>query len=176
MKIWCFIWLALVNKILTWDNLQKRGSIGPGICALCGLGEDSVQHLFYSCYVWKSVFECLSEQYHLQPLYKSDNLISFLGTWIVRYSRHSECCYLPFLVICVIWKERNHCIFEGKNPSTLGIFHQIDYYFQLHPASSLKIKNPRICGLDPTLVFPYRFFDGEGANYKGRVGFCLVLN
>ena len=125
MKIRCFIWMALANKILTWENLQKRGWIEPGICALCGLGEDSVHHLFSSCSVWKIVFEFLSKQYHLQPLYKSDNLSSFLGTWIERYSRHSECCYLPFFAIWVIWKARNLGIFEGKKPSTLGILHQI---------------------------------------------------
>ena len=29
LKISCFIWLTLENKILTWNNLQKRGWIGP---------------------------------------------------------------------------------------------------------------------------------------------------
>ena len=33
-KIGCFIWLVFRNKILTWDNLQKRGWSGPGICVL----------------------------------------------------------------------------------------------------------------------------------------------
>ena len=42
--------------------------------------------------------------------------------------------------------------------------------------SSLKIKKPRVCGSGPSLVFPYGFFDGAATNYKGRVGFCLVLN
>ena len=36
-KIGCFIWLDIGNKLLTWDNLQKRGWSGPGICALCCL-------------------------------------------------------------------------------------------------------------------------------------------
>ena len=28
------LWLTLNNKILTWDNLQKRGWNGPNRCAL----------------------------------------------------------------------------------------------------------------------------------------------
>ena len=32
LKIKCFLWLCLVNKILTWSNLLKHGFIGPGIC------------------------------------------------------------------------------------------------------------------------------------------------
>ena len=46
-KICCFIWLALMNKLLTWDNLQKRGWTGLGICALCSKDVESVEHLFY---------------------------------------------------------------------------------------------------------------------------------
>ena len=50
-KIGCFIWLALRNKILTWDNLQKRGWFGPGICALCNADEESVMYIFSHCTV-----------------------------------------------------------------------------------------------------------------------------
>ena len=32
------------------------------------------------------------------------------------------------------------------------------------------------CGTGPSLDFPYGFFDGAVANYKGGVSFCLVLN
>ena len=40
----------------------------------------------------------------------------------------------------------------------------------------MKVKNPRAFGSCPALVFPYGFFDGAAANYKGGVIFCLVLN
>lgn len=66
-KISCFIWLALMNKLLTWDNLQKRGWTGPGICALCSRDEDSVQHLFFHCTIWKNVISILKEQHHITP-------------------------------------------------------------------------------------------------------------
>ena len=56
------------------------------------------------------------------------------------------------------------------------MLHQIEYYILLYPDSSIKIKKPRICGPDPYLVFPYGFFDGAAVDYKGGVGFSLVLN
>ena len=46
-KISCFVWLALMNKLLTWDNLQKRGWIGPSICTLYSANDDSAQNLFF---------------------------------------------------------------------------------------------------------------------------------
>ena len=52
-KIGCFSWLVLKNKVLTWDNLQKRGKIGPVICPLCRAGEETVLHLFSRCMFWK---------------------------------------------------------------------------------------------------------------------------
>ena len=60
-KIGCFIWLVLRNKILTWDNLQKRGRSGPGICALCYADEEPVIHIFSHCTVWKNVFDHICE-------------------------------------------------------------------------------------------------------------------
>jgi hypothetical protein len=49
LKIKLFLWLLLENKILTWENLQRRGWYGPGICCLCGTNEESSQHVFVSC-------------------------------------------------------------------------------------------------------------------------------
>jgi hypothetical protein len=36
LKVKLFCWLMFENKILTWDNLTKRGIIGPSRCVLCG--------------------------------------------------------------------------------------------------------------------------------------------
>ena len=42
-------WLTLNNKLLTWDNSQKIGWIGPSQCALCHLDEETNSHLFCDC-------------------------------------------------------------------------------------------------------------------------------
>jgi hypothetical protein len=34
LKAKIFLWLALSNKVLTWDNFKKRAWQGPGWCIL----------------------------------------------------------------------------------------------------------------------------------------------
>jgi len=48
LNVKLFFWLVLENKILTWDNLVKRGRNGPGRCALCNEVEEYVFHLTVS--------------------------------------------------------------------------------------------------------------------------------
>ena len=102
IKISYFIWLVLENKVLMWDNLQKKGWIGPGICALCCADEDSTQHLFSTCYVWKSILNQLSGRYHFVPPSQNDNLCIYLGNWLDRFTKYSVCSYLPFYVMWAI--------------------------------------------------------------------------
>lgn len=48
-KIQMFLWLVNRKAILTQDNLQKRGCIGPGICTMCQQDEETVEHTFTTC-------------------------------------------------------------------------------------------------------------------------------
>jgi hypothetical protein len=49
LKIKLFAWLMLEQKILTWDNLVKRGFVGPSMCVLCGDEGENAKHLFVDC-------------------------------------------------------------------------------------------------------------------------------
>jgi len=40
------LWLAMNNKLLTWDNGVKRGWYGPNRCTLFFGNKESVVHLF----------------------------------------------------------------------------------------------------------------------------------
>jgi hypothetical protein len=48
-KIKIFQWLILHNRILTWDNLRKRGFTGPSRCHLCQTQEETTNHLLDEC-------------------------------------------------------------------------------------------------------------------------------
>lgn len=54
-----FLSMDLANKVLTWDNLVKRGVIGPNVCVHFLHSEESVNHLFMHCsfvnMVWKGL-------------------------------------------------------------------------------------------------------------------------
>jgi hypothetical protein len=64
LKIKLFTWLVVENKILSWENLQRRGFSGPGICTLCKLNEETTQHLFLDCAfmveVWRKLKSTLN--------------------------------------------------------------------------------------------------------------------
>ena len=55
LKIKCFYWLCMRNKVSTWDNLIRKGCISPNICHLCCCGGESIQHLFVDCFFGKKV-------------------------------------------------------------------------------------------------------------------------
>jgi len=48
-KIKLLSWLVLHNRALTWDNLQKRGFVGPSRCMLCENGSETLNHLLNTC-------------------------------------------------------------------------------------------------------------------------------
>ena len=50
-KVNCFIWLLMHNKLLTADNLTKRGIEGPSRCALYNANTETFTHLFLQCKV-----------------------------------------------------------------------------------------------------------------------------
>ena len=120
-KISCFVWLAVSNKLLTWDNLQRRGWIGPSVCALCLTDQDCTGNLFGFFPVWLNLLLILSEQYHLEPTIQSVSLVDLLGKWIDSFSKYNICCYLPFFTMWVLWNARNKSIFEGYKLSVLGL-------------------------------------------------------
>jgi hypothetical protein len=49
-KVSLFLWLTAQNRILTWDNLLKRGFIGPSRCTLCQQSEETMEHLLNNCH------------------------------------------------------------------------------------------------------------------------------
>ena len=58
-KVNSFTWILLHNKLLTAENLRKRGIMGPSRCALCNLDEETTNHIFLQCkislLVWRIV-------------------------------------------------------------------------------------------------------------------------
>jgi hypothetical protein len=67
LKIKLFLWLALENKILTWDTLLSKGWEGPSYCLLCTSGPESVSHILINCVftrqVWSQILKVLNLRY-----------------------------------------------------------------------------------------------------------------
>lgn len=66
LKLKCFTWLVYFDKILTWNNLLKRGFVGPGVCSLCFNDEESADHLFGTCSYFLRVWLHLERHFGFQ--------------------------------------------------------------------------------------------------------------
>jgi len=50
-KVKFFCWMLEHNKVLTYENLKKRGIDGPSKCPLYHMEEETISHLFIECLI-----------------------------------------------------------------------------------------------------------------------------
>jgi hypothetical protein len=48
LKVKAFIWMIVNGRILTKNNLAKKGWKGSILCEFCG-GNENIIHLFFEC-------------------------------------------------------------------------------------------------------------------------------
>ena len=165
-----------MNKLLTWDNLQKRGWIGPSISMLWKNGTGIVQHLFFHCILWKVVIDNILDQNHVTITFQSEDLGSYLEKWIDCFSNNTALYHIPFLAMWVVWKVRNTTLFEGNLAPIANVLHQIFYYSQTYCPPVIKRKKSRTIGLGPVIDYPCGYFDGALARGVGGAGYVLILS
>jgi len=95
------MWLVLNNKVLTLDNLQKRGRSSPSRCPLCRIGEEIVYHLFLFC-----DYNIILAKYGELEVLSSNRLVwsgisveGALNGWLKQQSL-KEVKTLPVIVFC----------------------------------------------------------------------------
>jgi zinc-binding in reverse transcriptase len=75
LKVHYFLWFVLQNKILTTDNLCRRGWVGVLSCAFCYVNK-SIDHLFpsrpFMFDFWCAFNECNSGHVSLNLSFVSD--------------------------------------------------------------------------------------------------------
>ena len=58
-KIDVFTWTLIHQRLLTGENMERRGIAGPFRCPLCAANPESISHLFFNCSysisIWKEV-------------------------------------------------------------------------------------------------------------------------
>ena len=176
---WQPLWLIYMEQFsptknwlfyFTWDNLQKRGRSGPGICVLCKSEEETVVHLFNNCIVWQTVLGIICEQFQIPAPSRVDSPTSFVRNWAGNYVNNPTLLSIPFHMLWIIWKARNRAIFEGKKRNVHSIVQQISYHVQTYSSLPDKVKKLRKIGDPPCMYFPCVFFDGASVNKSAGVG------
>ncbi len=113
-----FGWLLLKRRLLTNDNLLKRGWSGDTECVLCGEQTETLDHLFLFCQTTRGLLQGLMVD--KRSLTSSTSVGELWKTVFLKGGTlgRRECETL-FSVWWAIWRERNCRIFENKR-STPG--------------------------------------------------------
>jgi hypothetical protein len=123
LKCHFFAWTLLHNKILTSNNLQKRGWPSNPYCSLCNLSPETVTHLCKDCpfaeEVWSMILS-LADLWFLDGISKTGTL----HTWWLRLrmlcSKQSRKSFDGLLIYFwwSLWLERNNRIFKSQQRTT----------------------------------------------------------
>eukprot|EP00253_Pinus_taeda_P008374 PITA_08374 len=121
-KVKLFNWTLLHGKILTAENLRKKGIHGPSICCMCREAEESSSHLFIECPFARTCWNLIAS-----PLNTGDlpNQITILqkswGKFFPQTNKRKNLTSrmwnsIPPNLCWQIWIAKNKCIFNNKKP------------------------------------------------------------
>nr|CAD1842587.1 unnamed protein product [Ananas comosus var. bracteatus] len=113
LKVKIFGWLVLLRKVLTKDNLSKRGWSGEVTCALCLDEPESIDHLFLNCYMTHELLGCLLPNKRSLRTCKSigDLWKECSSKWGAMGRREAGILHAAWWAI---WLERNRRILENN--------------------------------------------------------------
>lgn len=115
-RIKIFGWLTYHEKILTAENLQKRGWNLASMCVLCKANVESIRHLFSECPFSLEVYETLTGAFQL-PSTNWRRKLQQEGAhkWIVQNEGDSKSKEVLLLAMFICWRERCTRIFREQN-------------------------------------------------------------
>jgi hypothetical protein len=172
LKIKLFIWLMLEQRILTWENLVKRGFLGPSRCVLCGKDEETVLHLFVECNFTKDIWTLVLKDLKLKNYWVGGQIVECLKNWNRKEVIWKE---IPCYICWEVWKQRNLVIFEDHPPSLVRVCSRILQALGVLK-SPLATKRCRV--VRPPLLennMAVGFFDGASQDRGSTCGAGVVL-
>jgi ribonuclease HI len=156
LKLKLFFWLCARDKLLTWENLQRKGWHGPGFCVLCRGATEDIHHLFIHCIFAQNIWKHTLQHFSLPLLWTGATFTECFSTWSTA---HAAPPTLEVLISWHIWLERNKALFEGASPSFRAVCHRTQASFHWQQSS---VKTHLYKAVDSILPEGYSvaFFDG----------------
>ena len=74
----CFAWRVILNRVATKDNLRRRGTtLQDTFCALCGLEEEIVSHLSFTCNIANKVWNICNRWVGVSTTHHNQSCVHF---------------------------------------------------------------------------------------------------
>lgn len=117
-----FAWLMCNDKVLTAQNMRRRGFHIVGICYICRMNDETTEHLFNSCVGTRAIHE----QVHVEMgLAKRLTPATDLIDAITDTTRSKKDRATILITHFVIWRERCNRIFNEKTSTAQELVSQI---------------------------------------------------
>lgn len=132
-RIKVFAWLVYYNKILTADNVAKRGWNLPSICFLCRRASETVYHLFSECMftleLCKITERKVSAQVHdWKSLFGREEA----QKWIITKRGGQRSKEMILITMFVAWRERCSRIFQDISKSLDNLVQEVEDIWRVH--------------------------------------------
>ena len=164
-KVGFFAWEASWGKVLTQDQLKRRGWNLANRCPLCCDEEETINHILIHCskakVLWDLLFSLFGVNWVL-PFSVRDTLLGWHAP--LKDKKHSKVWQAaPLCLFWMVWKERNRLAFNG---GVLNI---------------QKLKNSFACTLWSWgvywrgVLFTLRFFGVASGHLREGKGACFFV-
>ncbi|GLT93612.1 hypothetical protein SLE2022_113960 [Rubroshorea leprosula] len=156
-KIQIFLWLLFHGRVKTLDYLCSLGITQESTCSLCKTELESIDHLFRSCSVTKSVLE-----HFLPDTISNDQMGIPFSEWLQNHCRNltpsslfniPRACVFTFL-IWVIWNHRNCIMYRQDSLNTQHLLHCsvnkiVEFWSSINHLSANSTRIPRLFSWTP---------------------------
>uniref|UniRef100_A0A2N9I5R6 Reverse transcriptase domain-containing protein n=1 Tax=Fagus sylvatica TaxID=28930 RepID=A0A2N9I5R6_FAGSY len=121
-----FVWTATWGRILTCDNLMRRGYTMAGWCCMCCCDGENVDHLLLHCNAAQKLWNYVLRNFRIHwvlPRQVADLLFGW-HNWFGKHHSHIW-NLIPLCLMWTVWRERNLRTFEDLSSSPdqlLGTF------------------------------------------------------
>ena len=122
-KIGIFTWEAAWGKVLTMDNLKRRGMTVANRCFLCEEDEETINHLLIHCRSAKMLWNLLLSIGGISWVFPRSVLHTLLAWQGVAVGKKRKKIWsaAPLCLFWTIWCARNRLAFENKVTSAQRI-------------------------------------------------------
>ena len=131
VRVSFFAWEASWNRILTCDQLKRRGWNFPNRCYLCKEEEETSDHLFLVCIkarmLWNVILTLFGVHWVLHSSVKG-NLLGLHRSFVGK-RREKAWRAAPLCLMWTLWKERNGRAFNDVEQSNQDIKYSFLYNF-----------------------------------------------